>query len=340
MLMTASHSAVTIASRRAPSTLLRLVGAGIFAAVMAPGSAMAETYPSRAVTLVVPFAAGGGTDSIAREIATHLKKSLGQTVVVENQGGGGGVIGASRVANAQADGYTLLLVTSTFVTHAAVDKSVPYDVSKSFSPIALLGRGPLLVVVNKKLPVNTIGDLVKQAKADPQSLNFASAGPGSINHLSGELFNQLASTKMTHIPYKGSGPATFDLLSGAVQVFFATAPTMLGHVKTSEVKLLATTGAERSRLFPDTPTVKEAGVGTFEVYTWWGVVGPANLPPSIVEKLNAAVNEVVALNSVQQRFTGEGAETFRGAPNKLAETISTELAHWRKLVASAGIKTQ
>ncbi|WP_051660824.1 tripartite tricarboxylate transporter substrate binding protein [Bosea sp. 117] len=327
-------------SDRTFGTLARRIGATLLGATLMAatyGEAEAQNYPQRAITIVVPFAAGGGTDSIAREVAAHLQTSLGQPVVVENAGGGGGSIGSSRVANADPDGYTLLFVTSTFVTHAAVESGLPYDVVKSFTPIAQLGRGPLIVVTNKDVPVGSIGELVSKAKADPEAFNYASAGPGSINHLSGALFNQLAGTTMTHVPYKGSGPATFDLLSGAVQVFFATTPTMLGQVKAKEVKLLATTGAERSPLFPDTPTVKEAGIEGFEVYTWWGIVGPSNLPRPIVEQLNKAINDVVALDSVRGRLIGEGAEIVRGTPDQLAQTISSELTHWRKLVADAGI---
>lgn len=314
--------------------------AGVLAAGATVGSAFAQdAYPTRAVTITVPFSAGGGTDSIAREIAAHLQEKLKQPVVVENVGGGGGSIGAARVASSDPDGYNLLFVTSTFVTHAAVDTSLAYDVTTSFSPIAQLGRGPLLVVVNKNIAANTIPELVAAAKENPDDYAFASAGPGSINHLAGELFNQRAGTEMVHIPYQGSGPATFDLLAGSVQVFFATVPTMLGQVKAKEVKLLATTGAARSALFPDVPTVQEAGIPDFDVETWWGIVGPANLPTPIVEQLNSAINEIVALDSVKERLTGEGAEIVSAAPEALKDTISKELAGWKALVETAGITT-
>lgn len=301
---------------------------------------IAETYPDRPITIVVPFAAGGGTDSIAREIGAHLQKKLGKPVVIENVGGGGGAIGASRVAESDPDGYNLLFVTSTFVTHAAVDSSVPYDVNKDFTPIAQLGHGPLLVVVNKGVAPNTIQELIAAAKDAPDDYAFASAGPGSINHLSGELFNQMTGTEILHIPYKGSGPATLDLVGGSVQLFFATVPTMLGQVKAGEVKLLATTGAERSSLFPDIPTVQEAGIQNFDVETWWGIVGPAGLPEPIVEKLNAAINEVLEIETVKKRFVGEGASVTQDKPGKLGETISTELTDWKTLVGEAGIKAK
>ena len=215
----------------------------------------AESYPSRPITLVVPFAAGGGTDSIARDMARTLADKLGQAVVVENRGGGGGSIGAGLVANARPDGYTLLFATSTFVTNAAAGISTTYDVRKSFAPIAMLGRGPLFVVTAKDLKLSSIADLRKRAAQPDADLNFCSAGNGSINHLAGELFKQKANVVMTHVPYKGSGPATVDLLAGRVQVFFATVPTILSQVRDQRVDLLAVTGKTRSPLFPDTPTV-------------------------------------------------------------------------------------
>ena len=309
-------------------------------AALGTASASAQTYPDRAITIVVPFAAGGGTDSIARELGAHLQEKLGKPVVIENVGGGGGAIGASRIAESDPDGYNLLFVTSTFVTHAAVDSSVPYDVNEDFTPIAQLGRGPLLVVTNKSVKPNSIQELIAAAKETPDDFAFASAGPGSINHLSGELFNQRTGTEILHIPYKGSGPATLDLVGGAVQLFFATVPTMLGQVKAGEVKLLATTGAERSSLFPDIPTVQETGVQGFDVETWWGIVGPAGLPQPIVEKLNGAINDVLEIDSVKKRFVGEGAEVMRDQPSKLAQTISTELDGWKTLVKEAGIEAK
>src|SRR6185369_1569132 len=233
-------------------------------------AAAAQDYPSHPIALVVPFAAGGGTDSIARELAEVLKDRLGQPVVVDNRGGAGGSIAADEVAQSKPDGYMLLFVTSTFVTAAATERKLPYDVQKSFTPIALLGRGPLLLVVNKDVPVNTVADLVKVSRAHPEYYNFVSAGPGSINHLAGELFVQRTGAKMTHVPYKGSGPATIDLVSGAAQVFFATVPTIMGQVKGKRVRVIATTSAHRSPLFPDIPTVQESGVKNYSVETWWG----------------------------------------------------------------------
>nr|WP_256981410.1 tripartite tricarboxylate transporter substrate binding protein [Bordetella genomosp. 4] len=303
-----------------------------------PVLACAQGFPTKPIKLVVPFAAGGGTDSIARDMARTLSERLGQPVVVENHGGGGGSIGANNVAHASPDGYTLLFATSTFVTNAAAEVSSNYDVEKSFAPVALIGRGPLLVVANKDLGAKSIADLRKLATERPDEINFCSAGSGSINHLSGELFKQKAKVQMMHVPYKGSGPATVDLLAGRVQVFFATVPTILGQVKEGRVQLLAVTGAQRSPLFPDAPTMAEAGVPDFNISTWWGILAPAGTPAPIVQQLNAAVNEAASADLVRQRLTNEGADLFAGTPEDFGKALSAELALWRGVVKQSGMR--
>ena len=306
-------------------------------ALQAPG-AVAQSFPQKPITIVVPFAAGGGTDAIARDLGKQLGERLKQTIIIDNRGGGGGSIGAQAVMQAKADGYTLLFVTSTFVTVAATDRKLAYDIVADFAPIAMLGRGPLLLVVNKQVGIASVAELVEASRKQPDSLNYVSAGPGSINHLSGELFMQRTGTKMTHVPYKGSGPATMDLIAGQAQVFFATVPTILGQVKGDRVRLLATTGKARSALFPQVPTVIEAGVKDFEVGTWWGIVGPRGLPPEIVVALNAAINESAASEALKKRFVDEGAEPVSGTPAEFAAVIRHELDAWRKVVQAAGIK--
>lgn len=305
---------------------------GIAAACILPALACAESFPNKPIKLVVPFSPGGGTDSIARDIARTLSERLGQSVVVENHGGGGGSIGANVVAHAKPDGYTLLFATSTFVTNAAAEISSRYDVEKSFAPVALIGRGPLLVVANKDLGITSIEALRQLATERPDELNFCSAGAGSINHLSGELFKQKAGVQMTHVPYKGSGPATVDLLAGRVQVFFSTVPTILSPVKEGRVQLLAVTSKERSPLFPDTPTMAQAGVADFDISTWWGILAPAGTPEAIVNQLNVAINEAAAAPAVQQRLTNEGATLFASTPEVFADALSQELALWRDVV--------
>jgi tripartite-type tricarboxylate transporter receptor subunit TctC len=312
-----------------------LLASLVIALTVLPAHAQGDkSWPQQPITLIVPFAAGGGTDSIAREFALELGKELGQSVVVENRGGGGGSIGAARVAQTKPDGYTLLFATSTFATNSAWEKSTAYDPKASFTPIALLGTGPLMLVANKELGVTTVEALLKKAVAEPNSINYCSAGPGSINHLSGALFQQLAHVDITHVPYRGSGPATLDLLAGRVQIFFSTMPTMLENVKAGKVRLLAVTTKERSSLFPSVPTLDEAGIRGFDISTWWGLLGPADMPAAIVEKLNVVANKITGGQLLQNRLASEGATVFKGSPGDFGKKLNDELAMWEKVVGA------
>jgi len=301
---------------------------------------LAATYPQKPITMIVPFAPGGGTDSIARDLAKSLSEALGQSMIVDNRGGGGGAIGAQMVAKAEPDGYTILFITSTFVTHAATETTPSYDVEKDFAPIAMLGRGPLMVVANKELGFKTIADAIAYAKKSPDGINYCSAGLGSINHLSGELFKQKTNISMTHIPYKGSGPASLDLLAGRVQVFFATMPTMLQYVETNRVTLLAMTSEKRSLLFPNIPTVSESGIPGFEISTWWGVVAPAGTPPAIVQTLNQEIQKASSKDPIKGRLLKEGAQLHQTTPAQMQKLLSNELQQWRSVVKSADMKLQ
>lgn len=302
----------------------------------------AETFPTKPITLVVPFAAGGGTDSIARDVAKTLSERLKVPVLVDNKGGGGGSIGAAFVAKAPADGHTLLFATSTFITNAALESKgaeAPYNVLTDFVPIALLGRGPLLVVTSKSLGAKNLTQLRALGQArGVGGLDFCSAGNGSINHLAGEWFKQKTKLEMTHVPYKGSGPATVDLIAGRVQLFFATVPTILPFVKDDRVDLLAVTGRTRSKLFPNTPTLIESGLDGFNLTTWWGVLAPPKTPKHIVDELNRAINAAAGNDLVKNRLTTEGAESFSGTPADFGKVLSSELSLWRGVVKMAGIK--
>lgn len=280
---------------------------------------------------------GGGTDSIARDIAKLLSEKLEQTVIVENKGGGGGAIGANFVAKAPADGHTLLFATSTFVTNSSLDEGLPFDADKDFAPVAMIGKGPILIVSTKKLGLKTIQEFLIYAKKNPQSINFCSAGNGSINHLSGELFKSKTGISMTHIPYKGSGPATIDLIAGRTQVFFSTVPTILPFIKQNAVDLLAVSGSKRMALFPVTPSTEEAGIKDLDVSTWWGILAPVGTPKAVVDKLNAAINEVSNKELVKDRFSSEGATVQLGTAQEFQQTLRKELLMWRGLVKSANL---
>ena len=315
-----------------------LAALGTAALLTLPLHAAGQSFPVRPVTLVVPFAAGGGTDSIARDIAKVMADKLGKPVVVENRGGAGGSLGADMVAKAKPDGHTLLFATSTFATNAAVTPRLPYDPVKDFAPVAMIGRGPLLVVASKELGARTVAQAIAAGKARPEGLNYCSAGEGSINHLAGEMFRQKTGLAMTHVPYKGSGPATVELLAGRIDLFFATVPTIGSFVKEGKVLVLAVTGAKRSPLFPQVPTMAEAGVNGFEVTTWWGILAPAGTPPAVVEALNRVVNEGAAGGPVKERLEHEGADPLRLSPAAFGQELVRELASWRAVATKPGMK--
>lgn len=318
--------------------IMRLITALILALVTP--AVNAGIFPEKPITLIVPFAPGGGTDSIARDLAKILSEKLGQSVIVDNRGGGGGSIGASMGSKADADGYTLLFVTSTFITHAATDSAAGYNVEKDFSPVAVIGRGPLLVVSNKSVPAKSLSELIQLSNQTSDGLNYCSAGPGSINHLSGELFKQKTGAKLTHIPYKGSGPATIDLLAGRVQVFFATIPTILPYVETDRVNVLAITSEKRSPLFPAVPTAIEAGVPGFNISTWWGIVAPPGTPNTIVKQLNEAVNYAANKDPLKTRLAKEGALAYKASPADFQKMLNNELKLWQNVVKSTNLKVE
>jgi len=288
--------------------------------------AQAVDLRRKPITLVVPFVPGGGTDSIARELAKYLSAELGVSVIVDNKGGAGGAIAATGVAKAIPDGTSLLFTTSTFITHAASDPSPSYNPLKDFSPIAMLGRGPLLVVSSKASGIKSVSQLITEARNHPGALTYCSAGPGSINHLAGELFTQMADISMTHVPYKGSGPATLDFLAGRTQIFFATVPTIRNHVREDKVNVLAVTSTTRSAMYPEVPTLVESGMAGYDVSTWWGVSAPAGVPESIVEALNKAINTVSPY--LKDRLLSEGATPVSDSPSAFGRTLEAELKAW------------
>jgi len=308
----------------------------VMALTLSPWSS-AQTYPKKSITLVVPFAPGGGTDSIARDLAKLLGDKLEVPVIVDNKGGAGGALGAQSVARASNDGHTLLFATSTLATNAALESNPAFDAEKDFAAVALIGRGPIVVVVSKELGVKSLEQLIALAKTHV-TLNYCSAGNGSINHLSAELFKQKTGVEMTHIPYKGSGPATLDLLAGRVQVFFSTVPTILPHIRQNSVELIAVTGAKRLALFPNTPTSLEAGIKDLDLSTWWGVLAPKGTPNAIVDKLNTAINAASAQEPLHARLVGEGASIENASAKEFQLQLGQEIRMWKSVVKSAGLK--
>src|SRR6266446_12838 len=288
----------------------------LFAAVF---PAQAQDYPSRPITLIVPYAAGGGNDLMARSAAEKMSKTLGHQIVIENRGGAGGSIATRAIAKAAADGYTLGLGgTGTLAINPTLYGNVGYDPRKDFAPVGLIATSALVVCVHPALPVRSIPELIALAKQQPGKLNYASAGTGSGIHLGTEYFANLAGIKLTHIPYKGSAPALTDLIGGHVAIYFSSLPPAVGLARDGKVRALAVTGAKRSDVFPDLPTVAEAGLPGYESVLHYGIVAPAVTPRPVVEKLNAALNAVLSNDEVKKRLAVEGAEALPASPDEYA----------------------
>ena len=310
----------------------------VAASVLIAAPASAQDYPAHPITLVVPYAAGGGNDVIARIVAERMSASLGQAIVVENRGGAGGTIATCRVAMAAPDGYTLLIATSSLAINPSLYPNAGYDPRKDFAPIGLIASSANVVLVHPSVSAHSIAELIALAKKD-NTLTFASTGTGSSVHLAAELFAGMAGIKITHVPYKGSGPALNDLLGGHVTMMFATMASAAGIVRSAgKVRALAVTGATRSALFPELPTVAEAGLPGYEAVLHYGIVAPAGTPRPIVEKLNAALNAALGNNEVKKKLAVEGAETLPTTPDEYAADIAKEEVKWSDIIRKAGVK--
>jgi tripartite-type tricarboxylate transporter receptor subunit TctC len=302
--------------------------------------AIAQTYPSKPIKIVVPYPPGGFNDTLGRTLAAKFTEAWGQPAVVENKPGANTMIGNDFVAKSAPDGYTLLIVAFPFAVAPSLLRNMPYDTVKDFAPVVLAAQSPNLLVVNPSLPVKSVGELIALAKAKPNSLSYASTGNGSSNHISMELFKSLAGVQMVHIPYKGSAPAVTDLLGGQVQLMFDNVPNVLPHVKAGKLVALGQTGTKRSPLISDIPTVAEAGVPGYEVTVWFGLVAPAGTPREVVQKLNAETLRILAMPDVRDRFLAQGVEPAGGTPEQFAEHIRAQMAKWSKVVADAGVKAE
>jgi tripartite-type tricarboxylate transporter receptor subunit TctC len=300
-------------------------------------AAPAQPYPSRQITLVIPFAAGGSNDIIARAIGKQLSDAWGQPVIAENRPGAGSVIGASTVASAPPDGYTLLLVSTTFTINAAIKKSMPFDTLKDFTPVAFVARSPLLFVASKNLPVKSARDVLALARSKPGQITYASAGIGSINQIAAELIAQSAGVKLMHVPYKGGAPALNDLLGGHVDTYVSSLPQVQQLAQNGQVDALAVTSTKRVPILPDVPTLDEAGVSGFDLSSWWGIVGPAGMPPEVVSKLNAAINKLLTSPELGKFFASEGAEPKAMTPQEFGDLIHSEVQRWTKVAHEANI---
>jgi tripartite-type tricarboxylate transporter receptor subunit TctC len=317
-----------------------VIKTGVFLAAalaLASPAVRAQTYPSRQITLIIPFAVGGSNDIVGRAIGRKLTEVWGQPVVVENRSGAGGIIGSSTVAAAPPDGYTLLLVSSTFTINPAIKKSMPFDTVKDFTPVAFIARSPLLLTASNNLAVKSAKELLALAAAKPGQISYASAGPGSINQISAELIALSAGVKLMHVPYRGGAPALNDLVGGHVDVYVSSLPQVLQLAQKGQVKALAVTSAERTALLPDVPTLAESGIAGFDVWSWWGIVGPAGMPADVVHALNAEIGKMLNSPELSTFLSSEGAEAKAMTPREFGELMRAETERWTKVAHEAHI---
>jgi tripartite-type tricarboxylate transporter receptor subunit TctC len=304
------------------------------------GIARADSYPSKPIRIIVPYPPGGFNDTLARTLGQKLNEKWGQPVVVDNRPGGGTTIGTSLVAKAPADGHTLLIVSFAFGVNPSLYARLPYDTQRDFAPVVLAAGTPNVLVVNPQLPVKSVMDLIAQAKSKPGKLNYATAGNGSSNHLSMEMFMSMAGVDIVHVPYKGSAPAVTDLIGGQVDVMFDNVPNVLQHVRAGKLRALAVSSRERSPFMPDLPTVAEAGVAGFDVSVWFGVVAPSGTPKSVVVRLNDEINRILKLPEVVELFHKQGVKPLGGTPDAFAAFLREQTVKWAKVVKESGAKAE
>lgn len=309
-------------------------------ALLAPcATPYAQDYPAKTVRMVVPFAPGGSNDIVGRQLAALLSERLGRQFVIDNRGGAGGLVGTEMVWKSVPDGYTLLVISVAFPMNAAIYK-LPYDPIKAFTPVVLLGTGTNGLAVHPTLPVKNVRELIALAKARPGQLQYSSAGIGTFQHLSSEMFKSMAGVNILHVPYKGGGPATIDLIAGQVQMSIGSLIVILPHQRSNKIRIIGTGGAKRSATLPEVPTIAESGVPGYEANNWWGVMAPAGTPDAVVRKLNVESNTVMMLPETRKRLAAEGAESLNVTPEQFAKHIAAEMAKWGKVTKDANIKAE
>jgi tripartite-type tricarboxylate transporter receptor subunit TctC len=309
-----------------------------FACLHAAASAFAQEYPARPIRMLVPFAAGGTVDIVARLLGAKLSADLGQPFVVENKGGAGGTIAAALLAKSPGDGYTLMMMHQGLAFNASLYPELPYDTLRDLAPIAYVGATPNALVVTHSLPVKTVQEFLAYARADPGRIAYGSGGIGSAGHLSVELLQSLTGTKLTHVPYKGSGPAITDLISGQIQAMLLTMPAVMPYVKGGKVRAIATSGARRSPALPELPTIAEAGVPGYEYTPWYGMFGPGTLPKPLAARLNSAVNTSLADAGIREKLTQQGLEVQSMTNDQFAGIVRADVARWGKIIRALGVR--
>ncbi|MDN8613711.1 tripartite tricarboxylate transporter substrate binding protein [Variovorax ginsengisoli] len=304
-----------------------------------PSVSAQAAYPSRAIKLIVPFPAGGGTDLIAREVANKVAVSNGWSIIIDNKPGSGGNLGVDAAAKSAPDGYTLVLgQTSNLAINPTLYPKLPYNPEKDLTPIVAVASAPLALVVAADSPYKTVADVVAAAKAKPESLNYASSGSGTVAHLATELLQKTAGVKFTHVPYKGAAQGSTDLIGGQIQMYMSSVPTLIGFVNNGKMRFLAVTSAKRTADLPAVPTVAESGFKGFEAMTWFGIAGPAGLPKDMVAKLNAAFNKALQDPEVKKKLASQGTDALGGTPEQFAKLIHDDIGRWAPIVKESGAK--
>src|SRR4051812_2712706 len=322
----------------ANSAVRRPRAIGLAVAALVAGSAIAQNYPVKPIRVIVPFPAGGGIDAVARLLALKLSESLGQSVVIDNRSGASGTVGTEAVAKSAADGHTLLATFASHAQNASLYPKLGYDTVKDFAPITLIATVPNILVINPALPVKTVRDLIALAQKRPGEILYASIGNGTPSHLSAELFDTMASIKMTHVAYKGAAPSIIALISGETQLTFTTVLVAMPHIKSGRLRALGVASLKRSPVLPELPTIDEAGVRGYESNAWYGLLAPAKTPPAIVEQLHRETVKVLQLPDVRDNLRNQGAEPVGSTPREFAAIINDEIEKWRKVVQATGVK--
>jgi len=303
-------------------------------------AAQQAPYPTRPIRIVVGFLPGSSNDTLARFVGGKLGERLGQQIVVDNRPGANGIIGSDLTARANPDGHTLLLMSVSHAMSAAVYNKLPYDPAKSFTPIAMLGAGPLALVAHPSFAPNSAKELIDLAKAKPNTLTYSSAGTGGINHFGGALFSRVAGVQLTHVPYKGGAPALTDVMAGQISMMWGTMPLSLTQIRAGKVKALGITSTKRSPLLPNVPTIAESGAPGYEIATWWGILGPAGVPALIVARLNNEIGGIITQSDSAQRLAAEGAEPWRLTSAEFTKVINSEIEKWTKVARDASIRAE
>ena len=322
-------------------SVLRLLSWTAALLACASSSALAQAhYPNKPIRLIVPFAPGGSNDIMARIVGQKIGESVGQTVIIDNRGGASGIIGTDIAAKAAPDGYTLLMMSLTIAVNPSLFKKLPFDTEKDLLPVSLVASAPLILVVHPSLPVKSLKEFIAHAKANPSKLNFGSGGPGTTPHLAGEMLKSMAGLQMTHVPYKGGGPALADLVGGQLQVMLENIPSTLPFVKSSKLRVLALSGLKRSALVPDVPTLDESGLEGYEIVGWNGLFLPAGTPNAIVTRLHTETVKALATADIKERLSGVGAEGVGSTPAQFATFMKAEIKKWAQVARDAGLRAE